>query len=810
MGRELNVVNFIREHPDWEELLRAEPYCITTRWGVGKYAGLVLLKYTQFGSDFTNPIVKECRGLILDTYADYQVVSYGFNKFLNAGEPGADEIDWSTARVQDKQDGCFSPSALITLSSGESLRIKAIYDKVKKGETVEVLSYNFDKQQLVKRKVVNVFRQASSKEEWVTLTINGANCLKEGAPPIGVGHRKSHCSKGKNRRTAVTKNHIYFVKSGDKIVERRVDELQEGDIVYTHFFEPTSIGKQILLGSLLGDGSCTGLFTGRGRDQHIYNYGLTITHSPAQKDYLLFKASFLIPEFDGHIESSYVENSYGKEKVKYISRTSSAITKYAKMVYDNKKDKRITREVLNNLDWFGFAIWYMDDGSISKGCKNNSIHLHTERYPKEDITLLSTFFNERGYKNYIRTYRGYYMINFSTEASEKIWGKIRGFILPSMQYKLPERHQGYFQELVNTEKPQEILYEIKILKKEEGLHLLQDTVPWCKNEKQQVYKYDLEIEGQHNYFCNGILVHNSNLRLSWWKRGNDWLWSTLSSINAWDNKLSSFGSNFASFPTSVAVQSYAGMCMSLLIDKGVSPANLSHDHTYIFELCTPYNRVVVEYDKPKLYHIGTRDNLTFEEINVDIGVEKPKEYPLHSLSAVLDAAEALNKNGEEVSKEGFVVVDANWRRVKVKSPLYLIKFHAVTTSLSLKNTLEIRLRGEQNEVISCFAESKPAFDALENLLDRMCKLLDEGYKKCCEEAKEQGDLPYYFVRAVKPKNWSGYYFWKRNHPDGTAMQFLLGGYILPDGRTTPPVVSIRDKVKYYWANRDNEEVWHVY
>ena len=76
MGRELNIIKFIREHPDnWEELLRGEPYYITARWGTGRHEGLVLLKYTQFGSDFTNPIVKECRGLILDAWADYQVVS---------------------------------------------------------------------------------------------------------------------------------------------------------------------------------------------------------------------------------------------------------------------------------------------------------------------------------------------------------------------------------------------------------------------------------------------------------------------------------------------------------------------------------------------------------------------------------------------------------------------------------------------------------------------------------------------------------------------------------------------------------------
>ncbi len=68
------------------------------------YPNLVLLKY-GIDADFTNPMVRECRGLILDESNDWAVVSRAFDKFGNHGESYAAPIDWSTARVQEKLDG---------------------------------------------------------------------------------------------------------------------------------------------------------------------------------------------------------------------------------------------------------------------------------------------------------------------------------------------------------------------------------------------------------------------------------------------------------------------------------------------------------------------------------------------------------------------------------------------------------------------------------------------------------------------------------------------------------------------------------
>jgi hypothetical protein len=51
------------------------------------------------------PIVQQCRGIILDESAGWAVASYPFDKFFNYGEPNAAEIDWTSASVLEKLDG---------------------------------------------------------------------------------------------------------------------------------------------------------------------------------------------------------------------------------------------------------------------------------------------------------------------------------------------------------------------------------------------------------------------------------------------------------------------------------------------------------------------------------------------------------------------------------------------------------------------------------------------------------------------------------------------------------------------------------
>lgn len=71
----------------------------------GEFPNLVQLKYSQIESPMGEPIVQECRGLILDEADNWRVVCRPYSKFFNYGEGHAAPIDWSTARVYEKLDG---------------------------------------------------------------------------------------------------------------------------------------------------------------------------------------------------------------------------------------------------------------------------------------------------------------------------------------------------------------------------------------------------------------------------------------------------------------------------------------------------------------------------------------------------------------------------------------------------------------------------------------------------------------------------------------------------------------------------------
>lgn len=98
----LKIIEFMNEHKDWEAILTQAPYHLR----VARKGCYILLKYDQRISDFSNPLVKECRGIIIKEIENgYKPVCVPFYKFFNYGEIHADEIDWSTAKTTEKIDG---------------------------------------------------------------------------------------------------------------------------------------------------------------------------------------------------------------------------------------------------------------------------------------------------------------------------------------------------------------------------------------------------------------------------------------------------------------------------------------------------------------------------------------------------------------------------------------------------------------------------------------------------------------------------------------------------------------------------------
>lgn len=181
-------------------------------------------------------------------------------------------------------------------------------------------------------------------------------------------------------------------------------------------------------------------------------------------------------------------------------------------------------------------------------------------------------------------------------------------------------------------------------------------------------------------------------------------------VKMWfDNGKWAFSTNSMIYADKAIANAMTGETFMDIIEKadnfhGLEKANniLNKNCTYIFELVSPETQVVVRYDKPHLYHIGTRNNVTGQELITDIGIEKPKEYPLKSLGDCINAAIKLNqsKDGEvhKVSKEGYVVVDGNWNRIKVKSPDYLMLHHLSSNANFSKERIVGLIRNKEMSV----------------------------------------------------------------------------------------------------------------
>ena len=96
----MELLNFIKEHKNWEEILSKPPYALK----ISRDNDYVMFKYNQIESDFGYQLVREARGIILRE-KDWKIMCRPFDKFFNYGEQYAAEIDWSHVKVTEKIDG---------------------------------------------------------------------------------------------------------------------------------------------------------------------------------------------------------------------------------------------------------------------------------------------------------------------------------------------------------------------------------------------------------------------------------------------------------------------------------------------------------------------------------------------------------------------------------------------------------------------------------------------------------------------------------------------------------------------------------
>ena len=132
--------------------------------------------------------------------------------------------------------------------------------------------------------------------------------------------------------------------------------------------------------------------------------------------------------------------------------------------------------------------------------------------------------------------------------------------------------------------------------------------------------------------------------------------------------------------------------------------NLHPGYTYIFEMVSPYTRVVIPYEQLELYFLGARNNETnlqygctaFDADVMHVSMfRRPKLYPMQTLTQIVAAANTLPWD-----EEGYVCYDKYFNRCKIKSPKYVMAHFARNNNvITRKHLIEVILRGEMTEFL---------------------------------------------------------------------------------------------------------------
>ena len=151
--------------------------------------------------------------------------------------------------------------------------------------------------------------------------------------------------------------------------------------------------------------------------------------------------------------------------------------------------------------------------------------------------------------------------------------------------------------------------------------------------------------------------------------------------------------------------------------------------TYIFEYCSPENRIVTKYDESHMVLTGVRckdgtevDAAIISSPYVDaafrgLRVRAPKIYSAENMDELVEYANSLPN-----LEEGFVVrCQLTNKRVKIKSKTYLVahKLRGNDAVPTRKNVLTLVLEGEVDEFLAYFPEWKGIINTAQNEVDEL-------------------------------------------------------------------------------------------
>jgi recombination protein RecA len=364
--------------------------------------------------------------------------------------------------------GCFHYGAQVVLADGSTEKIGKI---VNQRLPVEVLSYDPAVGAIVPKRVVNWFDNGIT-DKFLQITV---------AKPMKNGRAQLAC----------TSNHLIRTPGG----WREAGELKVGDRVLEalpHFL--SDFQWEALRGTLMGDGSLSSSRSGHGAR---FRYD----HCEKQAAYADWKASLF-----SNLGSSRHVRTDGV--VTYDFQPLPELAPLRRDVYVDRK-KVFDDDYLKRLSPLSLALWYMDDAHFSirsKGLQARTAGLTGRAAicveamePATRQRLVAYLADTWGIRaNLIASGASKKaVLVFNNAETAKLHALIAPFVHPSMEYKLLPTYRGRFAvEPVFTP----MRYELVALPVTD-IHVKPPT--------RSMHRFDIEVEGSHNYMVDGVMVHNS-------------------------------------------------------------------------------------------------------------------------------------------------------------------------------------------------------------------------------------------------------------------------------------------------------------
>jgi recombination protein RecA len=224
-----------------------------------------------------------------------------------------------------------------------------------------------------------------------------------------------------------------------------------------------------------------------------------IGHGARQTEYCDWKGSLF-----GNIGTSRSTNAKGAvfhdvSPLPELRELREAVYVDGKKVFDDDFFKRLTP--------LSLAIWYMDDASFAvraKGLQERTrngsgrVDICVEAMSSETRARLVLYLIDSwGIAPRLFQRAGKAVLQFPKDETAKLHALIAPFVHPSMEYKLLPRHRGQFGVEPVFTQPRRDLVPMPIL----------GMAP--KPKTRGMHRFDIEVEGSHNYLVDGVVVHNS-------------------------------------------------------------------------------------------------------------------------------------------------------------------------------------------------------------------------------------------------------------------------------------------------------------